>query len=150
MIWWLCFDLFCSVISSCFVTVFKPRLNCILHTSALSRKKFLVFHYSKETCSVDWEFSSKDTHTSSFLSCLSESRREPWEWDSYHWAASGKAQFEIGMGKKITDTQCLKDLLPSKLTDRSLHQRGHDYILPRIRTEHFKRCFANRCLFNFI
>ena len=41
---------------------------------------------------------------------------------------------------KITDTQCLKDLLPSKLTDRSLRQRGHDYILPRIRTEHFKRC----------
>ena len=41
---------------------------------------------------------------------------------------------------KITDTQCLKDPLPSKLTDRSLRQRGHDYILPRIRTEHFKRC----------
>ena len=60
------------------------------------------------------------------------------------------------MGKIITDTQCLKDLLPSKLTDRSLRQRGHDYILPRaiilvrIRKEHFKRFFANRCFFNFI
>ena len=58
------------------------------------------------------------------------------------------------MGKKITDTQCLKDLLPSKLTDRSLRQRGHDYILPRaiilvrIRKEYFKRFFANRCLFS--
>ena len=51
--------------------------------------------------------------------------------------------------EKITDTQCcLKDFLPSKRTDRS-RQRGHDYILPRIRTERFKRCFVNRCLFNF-
>ena len=51
---------------------------------------------------------------------------------------------------KITDTQCSKDLLPSKLTDRSLRQRGHDYLLPRIRTERFKRCFENKCLINFI
>ena len=53
------------------------------------------------------------------------------------------------MGKN-SDTQCLKDLLPSKRTDRSLRQRGHDYIIPRIRTERFKRRFVNRCLFNFI
>ena len=132
-------------------------MNCILHTSALSRRKFFVFHSSKETCSDTWEFSSKDTHTSSFLSYLSASRREPWKWDSYHWAACGKAQYisdvirdrDKELWGKITDTQCLKDLLPSKLTDRSLHQRGHDYILPRIRTERFKRCFVNRCLFNF-
>ena len=123
-------------------------MNCILHTSALSRRKFFVFHSSKETCSDTWEFSSKDTQTSSFLSYLSASRREPWKWDSYHWAACGKAQYisdvirdrDKELWGKITDTQCLKDLLPSKLTDRSLHQRGHDYILPRIRTEHFKRC----------
>ena len=65
-----------------------------------------------------------------------------------HWAASGKAQYisdvirdrDKELWGKITDTQCLKDLLPSKLKDRSLRQRGHDYILPRIRTEHFKRC----------
>ena len=49
-----------------------------------------------------------------------------------------------------TDTHCLKDLLPSKRTYQSLRQRGHDYIPPRIRTERFKRCFVNRCLFNFI
>ena len=30
---------------------------------------------------------------------------------------------------KITDTQCLKDLLASKRTDRSLRQRGQDYKL---------------------
>ena len=123
-------------------------MNCILHTSALSRKKFFVFHSSKETCSDTWEFSSKDTHTSSFLSYLSASRREPWKWDSYHWAACGKAQYisdvirdrDKELWGKITDTQCLKDLLPSKLKDRSLRQRGRDYMLPRIRTEHFKRC----------
>ena len=52
--------------------------------------------------------------------------------------------------KKITDTHCLKDLLPSKHTYQSLRQHGHDYILPRIHTERFKRCFVNRCHFNFI
>ena len=51
---------------------------------------------------------------------------------------------------KITDTQCLKDLLPSERTDRLVRQRGHDYIIPRIRTERFKRSFVNRCIFNFI
>ena len=39
--------------------------------------------------------------------------------------------------KKITatDTHCLTDLLPNKRTYQSLSSRGHDYILPRIRTE---------------
>ena len=49
-----------------------------------------------------------------------------------------------------TGTHCLTDLLPSKRTYQSLRQRGHDYTLPRIRTERFKRCFINRSLFNFI
>ena len=49
-----------------------------------------------------------------------------------------------------TDIHCLTDLLPCKRTYKSLRQRGHDYTLPRIRTERFKRCFINRYLFNFI
>ena len=49
-----------------------------------------------------------------------------------------------------TDIQCLTDLPPRKRTYQSLRQRGHDYTLPRIRTERFKRCFINRSLFNFI
>ena len=54
--------------------------------------------------------------------------------------------------KKITatDTHCLTDLLPNKRTYQSLRQRGHDYMLPRIRTQRFKRCFVNKSLFNFI
>ena len=54
--------------------------------------------------------------------------------------------------KKITatDTHCLTDLLPNERTYQSLRQHGHDYMLPRIRTECFKRCFVNRSLFNFI
>ena len=51
--------------------------------------------------------------------------------------------------KKITatDTHCLTDLLPNKRTYQSLRQRGHDYMLPRIRTQRFKRCFViNLCL----
>ena len=52
------------------------------------------------------------------------------------------------MGIKITDTKCLKDLLPRKRTDRSLRQREHDYILPRI--QRFKRFFANSAFFFFI
>ena len=39
-----------------------------------------------------------------------------------------------------TDTHCLTDLLPRKRTYQSLRQRGHDYMLPRIPTERFKRC----------
>ena len=56
------------------------------------------------------------------------------------------------MKKKIThiDSHSLTDLLPSKRAYQSLRRRGHDYILPRIRTERFKRCFINRSLFNFI
>ena len=54
--------------------------------------------------------------------------------------------------KKITatDTHCSTGLLPNKRTYQSLRQRGHDYMLPGIRTERFKRCFVNRSLFNFI
>lgn len=63
---------------TCFATVLKPRMNCILHISALSRKKIS----SIETCSDNWEFSSKDIHIPSVLPYLSESRNEPWEWDS--------------------------------------------------------------------
>ena len=53
---------------------------------------------------------------------------------------------------KIThnDIHCLTDLLPCKHTYQSLQQRGHDYTLPRICTELFKRCFINRSRFNFI
>ena len=32
---------------------------------------------------------------------------------------------------------------------RKLRDRGHNYILPLVRTERFKRCFINRCPFNF-
>ena len=44
---------------------------------------------------------------------------------------------------------CLKDLLPERRRCRSLRNRRHNYILPQVRTERFKRCFVNRCLFKF-
>ena len=40
----------------------------------------------------------------------------------------------------------VKDLLPTK-RKRSLRKRNHEFILPKIRTERFKNCFVNRCLF---
>lgn len=43
----------------------------------------------------------------------------------------------------------LYDLLPPK-RGRELRKRGHKFILPKVRTERFKRTFINRCLFNFI
>ncbi len=51
----------------------------------------------------------------------------------------------------ITDTPShpLYQLLPPK-KQRSLRNRGHDFILPAVKTERFKRSFINRCLFNFI
>ena len=51
----------------------------------------------------------------------------------------------------ITDTTShpLYQLLPPK-KQRFLRNRGHDFILPAVKTERFKRSFINRCLFNFI
>ena len=51
----------------------------------------------------------------------------------------------------ITDTPShplYQLLLPKK--QRFLWNRGHDFILPAVKTECFKRYFINRCLFNFI
>ena len=47
----------------------------------------------------------------------------------------------------ISDDHILYDLLPPKRR-RVLRERKHDFILPRIKTERFKHCFINRCLFN--
>ena len=47
------------------------------------------------------------------------------------------------------DYNALRQLLPNKL-NRTLRQRGHDFELPLVRTERFKKSFVNRCLFNFI
>ena len=44
------------------------------------------------------------------------------------------------------ERHCLYDLLPEKRT-RKLREREHDFILPKVHTERFKRCFINRCLF---
>lgn len=53
--------------------------------------------------------------------------------------------------KRITsDTgHVLYDLLPPK-RNRALRERCHDFILPKVKTERFKRAFVNRCLFKFI
>ena len=55
--------------------------------------------------------------------------------------------------EKILDDEnnalSLRELLPNKL-NRTLRQRGHDFELPLVRTERFKKSFVNRCLFNFI
>ena len=42
----------------------------------------------------------------------------------------------------------LHELLPV-CKQRILRQREHDFILPQIKTERFKRSFINRCLFNY-
>ena len=50
----------------------------------------------------------------------------------------------------ITDAaHPLYDLLPPQRSS-FLRSRGHDFTLPRVRTERLKRCFINRCLFNFV
>jgi len=51
---------------------------------------------------------------------------------------------------KITDINlitALHDLLPPKRTMLMLRKRGHNYTIPLVRTERFKRTFINRCLF---
>ena len=52
---------------------------------------------------------------------------------------------------KITDSNlitALDDLLPPKRTLVTLRKRRHNYIIPLVRTERFKRTFINRCLFS--
>ena len=43
----------------------------------------------------------------------------------------------------------LYDLLPKK-RERALRPCGNPFLLPRIKTERFKKCFINRCLFKYI
>ncbi|XP_048586085.1 uncharacterized protein LOC125568270 [Nematostella vectensis] len=58
---------------------------------------------------------------------------------------------DVKLWERITsdDNHCLSCMLPKRKT-RSLRKRGHDFILPQVKTERFKRCFVNRCLFNLI
>ena len=53
--------------------------------------------------------------------------------------------------RKITlaDKNALLELLPGK-RNKKLRPRGHDYELPLVRTERYKRSFVNRCLFNLV
>ena len=39
-------------------------------------------------------------------------------------------------------------LLPKR--NRTLGDRRHDFMLPRVRTERFNRAFVNRCLFRYV
>ena len=41
----------------------------------------------------------------------------------------------------------LFNLLPPE-RNRRLRKRSHNFILPKIRTDRFKKCFINRCLLN--
>jgi hypothetical protein len=58
---------------------------------------------------------------------------------------------DIKLWKIISEdvTHSLYELLPPKKT-RTLRKRGHNFILPKVRTERYKISFINRCLFQFI
>jgi len=58
---------------------------------------------------------------------------------------------DSGLFNRITSAtgHVLYDLLPLK-RNRALRERGHDFILSKVKTERFKRAFLNRCLFKFI
>ena len=43
----------------------------------------------------------------------------------------------------------LCDLLPRKW-ERQLRKRRHNFLLPKVGSERFKRSFIHRCLFNFV
>ena len=51
------------------------------------------------------------------------------------------SQRDLELWKKVTtDNHSLNDLLPMKRT-RNLRDRSHDYVLPLVSIESFKRCF---------
>ena len=55
------------------------------------------------------------------------------------------------MGENNNGSQpCPASFAASYSRQLELRNRGHEYELPRVRTERFKRVFVNRCLFNFI
>ena len=58
---------------------------------------------------------------------------------------------DFKLWEKITtySNHCRRDLLTMQ-RKRKLRDGGHNYILPRIRTERFKTQYINRCLFNFL
>lgn len=58
------------------------------------------------------------------------------------------SQHDNKLFKQISSNKqhILKDLLPEKRT-RPLRNRTHNFILPCVKTERFKQCFINRCLF---
>jgi hypothetical protein len=51
---------------------------------------------------------------------------------------------------KILDNpdHLLYELLPGK-RQKILRKREHPFIIPKVRTERFKRSFVNRCLFDY-
>lgn len=57
-------------------------------------------------------------------------------------------QYDSNLWKKVENNNKsqLKDLLPPQRT-RQLRARKHNFILPKVNTERFKRSFINRCLF---
>ena len=44
----------------------------------------------------------------------------------------------------------LRDLLPPIRKRQGLRNKGHNFLLPKVTTERFKRSFVNRCLFNIV
>ena len=53
---------------------------------------------------------------------------------------------EQNNGRSQTPSHALCDLLPPK-RERQLRKRRHNFLLPKVGTERFKRSFINRCLF---
>ena len=49
----------------------------------------------------------------------------------------------------VAPSHHLQDLLPP-LKNRAPRGRSHPYQVPCVNTERFKKCFINRCLFDFI
>ena len=49
----------------------------------------------------------------------------------------------------FSNNHCMSDPLPKK-ENADTSQEGHNFILPAVKTQRFKRCFINRCLFNFV
>ena len=58
------------------------------------------------------------------------------------------SQHDDKLFKQISSNEehILKDLLPEKRT-RPLRNSSHSFIVPYVKTERFKQCYINRCLF---
>ena len=142
------------------------RENSTKFCHEISSKRSRILVESNEISLLSWRNFASTKAKFRFAEFLSERKFAPTKFRDSFWYFGAWQAIHLGLKKysicdilttrhsklwnKITsNTTALDDLLPPRRT-RHLRSRGHDYILPRVRTSRFKSTFVNRCLFSIV